>query len=481
MRRRTPGENTAITRLQPGEQRLNSGAMAHHKRLDPCVQPPMLNAPEHVMKFALLVFSSALAVQAAQPLLVHTFQKQTLTKEFWSEGATFGDFNHDGVNDIAAGPFWYAGPKFEKRHEFYPATQSFMTTNSTGKVETIAGFEGALGKKNTYSKNFLMFTYDFNSDGWPDIMVVGFPGEDTSWYENPKGREGHWQKHVMLEVTDNESPGFGDVTGDGKPELFCNSGGYFVYAEADWKDASRPWKMHKITPKGPWQKFTHGIGIGDVNGDGKMDFLEADGWWEQPASLAGEPEWKKHPFKFSTGGSQMYAYDFDGDGDNDVVTELAAHGFGLAWYENVKENGEITFKPHVIMNKEPKENRYGVKFSQLHSMDLVDMDGDGIKDIVTGKRFWAHGLDGDVEPNAPAVVYWFKTMRHGGSGNVDFVPYLIDDDSGVGTQVMAGRVDKDEFPDVVVGNKKGVFVFHHTAKKVSKKEWAKHQPTPISK
>jgi hypothetical protein len=308
--------------------------------------------------------------------------------------------------------------------------------------------------------------------------VNGFPGEDTSWYENPKGREGHWQKHIVVSVTDNESPGFADITGDGKPEILCNSEGYFVYAEADWKDASRPWKVHRITPKGNWQRFTHGMGFGDVNGDGKPDLLESTGWWEQPASLAQDSEWKKHEVFFSTGGSQMHAYDFDGDGDNDVVTALAAHGYGLAWYENVKEGGEIKFKQHTFMNKEPKENRYGVKFSQLHALELVDMDNDGIKDLVTGKRFWAHGPTGDAEPNAPAVLYWFRTVRNG-AGNVDFVPYLIDNDSGIGTQVTVGRIDKDAYPEVIVGNKKGVFVMHHTAKAVSKEDWAKAQPKSV--
>ena len=109
------------------------------------------------------------------------------------------------------------------------------------------------------------------------------------------------------------------------------------------------------------------------------------------------------------------------------------------------------------MNKDPKENKYGVKFSELHAIDLVDMDGDGLKDIVTGKRFWSHGRTGDPDRNDAAVLYWFKLVR-GADKRVDFVPHLIDNDSGVGTQVVATDVNGDGLPDVVVGNKKGAFV-----------------------
>ncbi|MCB1127533.1 MAG: VCBS repeat-containing protein, partial [Verrucomicrobiae bacterium] len=84
-------------------------------------------------------------------------------------------------------------------------------------------------------------------------------------------------------------------------------------------------------------------------------------------------------------------------------------------------------------------------------------DGDGLKDLITGKRFWAHGPQGDVEPNAPAVLYWFKLTR--GPNGAEFVPHLIDNDSGVGTQVVATDSDGDKRPDIVVGNKKGLNVF----------------------
>ena len=388
-----------------------------------------------------------------------TFKKVRLTDQFWAEGADIADFNRDGHPDIVSGPFWYEGPDFKKRHEIWPATATFKRQKSDGTEETIPGFEGALGEKNAYSECFLTYAYDFNGDGWPDVMVYGFPGAPAAWYENPKGKQGPWERHVVLDVLDNESPGLLDVTGDGKPEILCCSKGYLGYAEADWKNPAAPWKFHPVSPKGEYQRFTHGIGCGDVNGDGRIDILEKDGWWEQPASLANDPVWTKHPFHFADAGAQMLVYDVNGDGLNDVITAINAHGYGLSWFEQVRENGNITFREHVILNKNASTNAYGVAFSQLHSLALMDMDGDGLKDIVTGKRFWAHGKNGgDPDSNGQAVLYWFKLVRRG-SGQAEFIPHLIDNDSGVGTEVTVGYVSNKRYPDVVVGNKKGVFVF----------------------
>jgi hypothetical protein len=352
--------------------------------------------------------------------------------------------------------------------------------------EKIPGFEGALGKANTYSDNFFAFVYDFNHDGWDDILIIGFPGKEAIWYENPRGGEGDWKKHVVFDVVDNESPWFTDINGDNKPELVCNSRGYFGYAQPDWDHPEQPWKFHPISPKGDWGNFTHGLGVGDINGDGKADVIEKDGWWEQPASLEGDPVWKFHPFQFadpSHGSSQMFAYDVNGDGKADVIAAQGAHRYGLAWFEQTNTNGEISFKKHVILeagkgNDIPPPDKYGVQFSELHAVDLIDMDGDGLKDIVTGKRFWSHGATGGPGSGDPAVLYWFKLTRLPG-GDVEFVPHLIDNDSGVGTQVVAGHLAKTRFPDVVVGNKKGTFVFLHSAKRVTKEEYEKAQPKPI--
>ena len=415
---------------------------------------------------------------SAKEYVVHEWKKIQLTDQFWAEGAYAADFDKDGHGDVVYGPYIFSGPTFEKRREFRPATASFELKKAGGAKQTIPGFKGELSGGNGYSDNFLTYVHDVNEDDWPDIIAVPWPGKTTYWHENPKGAEGHWKRHFAFDKTDNESPMLTDLTGDGKPELICNSEGYVAYATPNWKKPSEPWIVHRISAKGKWQRYTHGIGHGDVNGDGRPDVLLREGWWEQPANLKGDPEWEFNPFAFGTGGAQMRAYDVNGDGLNDVVTSLAAHGYGLAWYQQFRNEGRITFKPRIVINSKPSDNPYGVKFSQIHGLDFADVDGDGLLDVVTGKRFWAHGPKGDVEPGDPAVLYWFQLTRPE-KGEAHYVPHLIDDDSGVGTQVAAIDVNGDKLLDVVVGNKKGAFVHLHSSRKVSKSEWEKARPKKI--
>lgn len=431
-------------------------------------------------KFVPLVVAGLLAhgLVAADRTL-HTFKKQHLEPYYWSEGAMFGDLNRDGKPDAVYGPYWWEGPDFTRRHELYAPARTTTVRDADGPERTFPGYEGGFGRKNAYSTdNFFAFVHDFNGDGWNDVLTYGLPHTPAYLYLNPAGREQHWERHQVLDEVDNESPTFTDLNGDGRPEIVCVNGGNFGYASPDWSNPAAKWRFTPISEGGNWQRYTHGLGVGDLNGDGRLDVLFKDGWFEQPASLAGNPPWKLHKYFFAPASAQMYAYDVNGDGRADVVTALAAHGFGFAWYEQLAEKdaaGSPQFKPYIFLNREPAENRYGVVFSEIHAVELVDVDGDGLKDIVTGKCFWAHGPTGAPEANAPAVLYWFRLAR-GADGKVDWVPHLIDDNSGVGRQVGLGDVNGDGRPDIIIGNKKGAFVFTNQARAVPEAEWRAAQP-----
>jgi len=101
----------------------------------------------------------------------------------------------------------------------------------------------------------------------------------------------------------------------------------------------------------------------------------------------------------NAGGSEIAVYDVNGDGLKDVVTALSAHGYGLAWYEQKRDAaGKITFVEHMIMDAPPASNPGDVTFSEPHGSTFADMDGDGIPDFVVGKRFWAH-KDSYLDPD----------------------------------------------------------------------------------
>ena len=385
------------------------------------------------------------------------YRLQRINDMFYSWGADVGDFNHDGVNDIVAGPYYYLGPDFTKSREIYAAQTINPSTQYPGEC-------------------MQAFAADFTGDGWADAACMGGIGSPLHLFVNPRGEPRRWDKFDVVPNVQKEVSLVADIDGDGKPEFIYGGGGLLHYAEPDPGNPTASWVVHDISEQGPWGGG-HGLGVGDIDGDKKTDLVEAYGWWQQPSAGAASGLWAYHPQAFATwsghaspGGAEMAVYDVNGDARNDVVTVLQAHGMGMAWFEQKRDSsGAITFERHMVFEDFSTKNAGDVVISELHGSTSGDMDGDGIPDFIVGKRYWSH-LDNytDPDPYGAPVLYVYRTIRNPKApGGAEFVPELIHNRSGGGNAITATDVNKDGRMDIVTATDRGLFVFWGNPKRTS--------------
>jgi FG-GAP-like repeat/FG-GAP repeat len=355
----------------------------------------------------LKTFATILLLFAGRPADI-PFDKQTLDLGA-NETCAIADINGDGKLDVVSGENWFEAPKWTRHH--------FRDLDFTSN----------------YVDNFSDLPLDVNGDGRTDIVSVSWFSRKIAWYRNPGTLGQPWVEQSIETGSPVEFAFLVDLDNDGKArELLPQFGD--KKAPMAWYELKDGKFVKHIVHE---SSHGHGIGAGDVNGDGKADILTPDGWFEGPS-------WTFHPAFGGGSFSFMHVSDVNGDGRNDVITSNA-HDYGLLVFE--RGPGEQWTK-RIIDDS----------WSQGHAVTLIDLNGDRKLDILTGKRFMAHNGK-DPGEREPLGIYWYERVDTG--GKFEWVRHVIDygGRTGSGMQIPVADIDGDGDLDFAVGGKSGAFLF----------------------
>lgn len=342
------------------------------------------------------------------------------------ESCGVADFNNDGALDIVALPYVYLAPDFA-------ATK-------------ICDVEGEVDEQgNGYRWDFMNAPVDVDGDGWMDVVTCSWFGMKAEWLKNPGESGGMWPRALIEENGNYECGDIADVDGDGEVREILPAVKHTTWYEpGTLEDGSAGMIVHEISSK----EMDFGVGIGDVNGDGRQDVLRPAAWFEAPADPR-TGEWIEHPLAIGDPEEgkpghtpQILVYDVNADGLPDIVTSTA-HNYGIFWYEQQRDGETITWKRHLIDDS----------WSQAHSLVLADIDEDGDLDLVTGKRYKAHN-GSDPGGNDPPGVYWYELDR---GAEPAWTKHVLSYDEGIGSglNLVVIDLDADTDLDIVVTGKWG--------------------------
>lgn len=348
------------------------------------------------------------------------WRKKIISHERYESAGVF-DVNGDGKLEIVSGGFWYDRPDIATQH-------------TVGTVMAIG----------EYYDDFSTIPMDVNGDGRLDFITGGWWGNTLRWRENPGDPNREWPEHIIAETGNIETTRAWDVDGDGQLEIVPNTPG-------------GPLVVYKLTGSGVFTAYPifaraqgHGLGFGDVNGDGRGDFILRDGWLEAPADTY-HGEWIFHP-EFHLGDAAsvpILVVDVNGDGLADLIVGQA-HGYGLDWWEQKAGPGGIrAWVKHPI---DPYNSQY-------HDLMWVDIDGDGACELVTGKRYRAHN-GRDAGEYDEVGIYYFKWNGESFSKQViDFGP--AGTGKGCGIHFAVGDLSGSGRLDLVAPGKDGLYFYEN--------------------